>query len=70
MPWSNRARKNFFQFATEKALEDVLKSVKENLISWADMKAGQINSGLASEKPEQPEPAKEENKEEEKLQGK
>ena len=52
MPWSNRARKNFFQFATEKALEDVLKSVKENLISWADMKAGQINSGLASEKPE------------------
>ena len=28
------------------------------------MKAGQINSGVSTEKPEQPEPAKEEQKEE------
>ena len=38
----------------------MLKEVKNSLIGWADMKAGQINSGMVTEKPE---PVKEEKKE-------
>ena len=40
MPWSIRARKNFFPFASEKDLERVLDSVKKCIIGWTEIRAG------------------------------
>ena len=44
MPWSNRARKNHFPFASEKDLENVLSMVKATLVGWVSTNAGQIQS--------------------------
>ena len=46
MPWSNRARKNFFPYADEKDLERILDVVKTTVLSWADIKAGQVSSNV------------------------
>ena len=55
MPWSTRPRRNFFQFANEDDLEGVLAAVKQKLMEWADMRAGQISTGVAVAQPDQPE---------------
>ena len=55
MPWSGRPRKNFFPFASEDDLEDVLGAVKRKLMEWADMRAGQISTGVAVTQPDPPE---------------
>ena len=55
MPWSGRPRRNFFQFANEDDLEDVLAAVKSKLMEWADMKAGQISTGVAVNQADQAE---------------
>lgn len=44
MPWSRRARKNFFPFANEKDLDGVLDSVKRCIVDWATIRAGQIQT--------------------------
>ena len=44
MPWSNRPRKNFFPYANENDLDGVLVTVKNCIIEWANVKAGQISA--------------------------
>ena len=46
MPWSMRARKNFFPYASEKDLEGILQTVKNCILEWANVKAGQISSNM------------------------
>ena len=55
MPWSGRPRRNFFPFASEDDLEDVLGAVKVKLMEWADMRAGQISTGVAVSHTDPPE---------------
>lgn len=52
MPWSNRARKNFFPYAGEKDLEGILQIVKKCILDWANIRAGQISSNMIIKSPE------------------
>lgn len=46
MPWSMRARKNFFPYANENDLEKVLDNVKKCILEWANIQAGQISHNI------------------------
>ena len=52
MPWSNRARKNFFPYASEKDLAGILDNVKNCILGWANIKAGQISSNMVIKGPD------------------